>query len=463
VPAQGRIGFRPLWNMFSQRTARDQDTAAFLVQTQQIFYQETIQFLRSLGYKGLITCSNWITADARILTPLEKRTYTTGDYIDRHGYFGCLEKGDNDGWSVRDGHTYADRSALRFEAEEPGKPRALSNPVEDPSYNNLPSMISETTFNRPNRYRSEAPLYYAAYGSLQDTDCIVHFAYDTAQWRVKPGFFMQPWTLMTPAMVGQFPAAALLFRKSLVTPGDLMINLNLRTADIEHLSGSPLAPEAGLDELRQKDVPLNAPAAGAAVSQGIIDPLVHFVGRTNINFTTDARPSVRKDLAPFIDRTHRKVTSSNGQLVLDYDKGILTINAPCAQAISGNLKAAGAVGLRDITITSDLDLGHIIAISLDDKPLATSAKILLQVMSEEKATGFATRPVGNNLKKIESIGHDPWLLRSLSGTVHFKRPDAATLKVIPLDPNGYPTKTAAPASAAAITLSPDTLYYIIMR
>jgi len=43
-------------------------------------------------------------------------------------------------------------------------------------------MISETTFCRPNRYRSEAPLYFATYGALQDTDCIVHFAFDGSRW-----------------------------------------------------------------------------------------------------------------------------------------------------------------------------------------------------------------------------------------------------------------------------------------
>ena len=40
----------------------------------------------------------------------------------------------------------------------------------DPHYDNKPSMISETSFDRPNRYRSEAPLYYACYGALQDSN-----------------------------------------------------------------------------------------------------------------------------------------------------------------------------------------------------------------------------------------------------------------------------------------------------
>ena len=44
-----------------------------------------------------------------------------------------------------------------------------------------------------------------------------------------------------------------------------------------------------------------------------------------------------KSLAPYVDRTHRTVTSSNGQLRLDYEHGILQINSPRAQGVSGNL------------------------------------------------------------------------------------------------------------------------------
>ena len=51
---------------------------------------------------------------------------------------------------VRDGQTYIDRSALRFDPEEPGKPRLFAHPAMDPHYDGKPSMISETTWNRPN-------------------------------------------------------------------------------------------------------------------------------------------------------------------------------------------------------------------------------------------------------------------------------------------------------------------------
>ena len=325
----------------------------------------------------------------------------------------------------------------------------------DPSYDDKPSMISETTFCRPNRYRSEAPLFYAVYGALQGSDCIVHFALDGANWSVKPGFFMQPWTVMSPAMMGQFPAAAMIYRKGLVAEGHLLVDLNLKLDDLMRLRGTPLPQDAAFDELRLKDVP-----RGTAIAPGsVIDPLVHFAGRTNVNFTSEGGPSRLADLAAYVDRRAKTVSSSTGELKLDYGKGVLTINAPAAQGISGDLRAAGETELRDLVISSDLALGHIIAVSLDGRPLATSRRILLQAMSEEKATDFSTEPAGEGLRRIVSIGHDPWLIRELSGSVKFKRPDAGELKVQSLDHSGYPVKTAGRADS--IRLDPTTVYYLI--
>ncbi len=281
VPAEGRVGFRPLWNMFHEKTARDHDTAQFLLEVQMKFYEDTYAFLRRLGFKGPITASNWYTASPEVLGPLEKLSYTCADFIDRHGYFSCNHKGDNSAWSVRNDHTYSDRSALRFDPEQPGKPRQFIHPSMDPHYAGKPSMISETTWNRPNRFRSEAPLYYAVYGALQHTDAIIHFAFDSAHWSVKPGYFMQPWTLMSPAMMGQFPAAALIYRRGLVASGSVLADIHLNRASLLQLEGTPLPQDAALDELRLKDIP-----TGVAVKPGgRIDPLIHYAGRTEVNFS----------------------------------------------------------------------------------------------------------------------------------------------------------------------------------
>ncbi len=454
-PAKGRIAFRFLYNIFTDKSVRDRDTVCFLAESQRRFYQEHMEFLRSLGFKGLITASNWNTGSAPILGPIEKWTYSPGDFFDRHGYFGNYINGDYGAWSVRDGQTYADRSALRFDGERPGGAKSFAHPVMDICYDNKPSVISETTWTRPNRYRSEAPLFFAAYGALQDSSAIMHCAIDGPTWAVKPNFFMQPWTLMSPAMMGQFPAAALIYRKGLVSTAPVLADVRLPLADMLDLKGTPLPQEANFDELRLKDVP-----KGADLKPGnVIDPLIHYAGRTRVSFVAKPGTSTIADLSKLIDRKAGIVSSATGQIRLNYGTGLLTVNAPSAQAVSGMLRYAGKVRAGILSVSSDMELGHIIAVSLDGQPLEKSAKILLQVMSEERTTNFQVRPVSDNVRKIISIGQDPWMFQELKGTVTLQRPDAATLKYQPLDLNGYPA--GQPTPGPTLKLLPDTLYYLV--
>lgn len=454
---EGRIGFRPLWNLANERTARDRDTAAFLYETQAGFYRRAVRFFRDSGFPGLVTPSNWTTASAEVLGPIEKLSYTEGDFLDRHGYFGCRHNGLFSEWSLRDGHTYCDRSALRFQPEEPGRPLQFNHPAMDVEYAGKPSMISETTWTRPNRYRSEAPLFYAVYGALQDTDAIVHFAQDGEDWSVKPRFWMQPWTLMAPSQMGQFPAAALIYRRGLVKTGEILATLSLSVPDsVLGLEGIALPQDAAFDELRLKDVPSGArmPSRGQR-----IDPLIHLAGRTRVLFSAGGGQSSRADLAPFVDRKNGTVTSSGGgELKLDYRQGVLTIDAPRAQGASGNLRDASRIRLQDLTVESAMDNGHLVAVSLDDQPLATSKRMLLQVMSEERNHGWRTIPQGS-IHLIERIGVEPWQIRRIRGVVAWNRPDAARLEVTALDPAGKPTGPAGHADR--ITLRPDTLYYLV--
>lgn len=453
--AAGRLGFRNLHDILTHKSARDRDTVAFLVETQRAFYDDTVRFLRGLGYKGMITASNWITANDDVFGPLEKYTYLSGDFIDRHGYFGSNHKGEHAGWSIREGHTYSDVSALRFDAEAPGQAQRFRHPAMDPMYNRKPSTISETTWNRPNRYRGEAPLFYAVYGALQDTDSIMHFALEGAGWNVKPTFFMQPWTLTTPTQLGQFPAAALIYRLGLIKTGELMADLPIQLADALALKGSKLVQRAHLDELRKADVVNRA----TETSGDGIDPLIHLVGRTNIRIDDQGGQATLKDFSAFIDREAQTVVSSTREVTLDYGKGHLRINAPSVQGVSGHLKLGGAAELNDLSIESELELGHIVVVALDGRPLATSSRILVQAMTEEKPTDFTTEPAGAGVHRILRIGQDPWLFRELEGTIRFKRADASRLTVTALDFNGY--RKSAVGTADEFKLRPNVVYYVI--
>jgi len=109
-----------------------------------------------------------------------------------------------------------------------------------------------------------------------------------------------------------------------------------------------------------------------------------------------------------------------------------------------------------------MDLGHILAVSLDGRPLADSSRILLQVMSEEKESNRQTQIAAPNVQRLTNIGTDPWLVKELKGTVKFKRPDAGQLRVTALDFNGYPRPGAA-GGAERIELQAQTVYYLIRQ
>jgi hypothetical protein len=321
-------------------------------------------------------------------------------------------------------------------------------------YNDKPSMISETTWNRPNRYRSEAPLFLATYGALQDIDAIVHFALDGTRWSPKPQWWMQPWTLMAPTQMGQFPAAALIYRRGLVRAGALLADLRLGVGDLKNLQGTPLPRNAAFDQLRLKDVP-----EGTELRPGNrLDPLIHFAGRTRVTFGQTASPARLIDLSDLVDRRQQIVRSSTGELTLDYGIGLLSINAPSAQGVSGNLRAAGEITLRDVRVSSKLDLAHIVLVSLDDRPLRSCDRMLLQVMSEEKSAGFQTVPQGA-IQLIAKVGSDPWRVRRLEGEVRVTRADAAQLTVTALDLNGVPVTRIG--SADRFELLPTVIYYLI--
>jgi hypothetical protein len=240
-----------------------------------------------------------------------------------------------------------------------------------------------------------------------------------------------------------------------VMTGDVLAKIDLNTNDLLNLKGTPLPQDASFDELRLKDVP-----AGTEVKPGQrIDPLIHYAGRVEVNFTGAPGKTALNDLKPLVDRAAKTVRSSTKQLSLDYDKGLLVINAPAAQGASGNLQAGGKLALKDFTLESGLENGHVILVALDGEPLGQSQRMLLQVMSEEKTSGFATEDAGHGVKKITNIGRDPWRVKHLQGKLRFKAPPG--LKIQPLDFNGQPSGAAS--TATELTLAPTTIYYLLTR
>jgi len=321
-------------------------------------------------------------------------------------------------------------------------------------YQRQPSVITEVNWPLPNRYRADMILVGAAYGALQGSDAIYWFADASSTWDGLPGKF----SIQTPVVQGQFPAASLIYRQGLVQTAPRVVDLQLAVTNLFALKGTPLPAPQNFDQLRGDDIP----PGGTITNVSAIDSLAFLVGRVGVDFVTNGMPQSQVlDLSPFINRTNKTVRSRTGELEWDWGVGKLKINAPAAQGVSGFLSAMGRVELDGVSIESALDYGSILLVALDGKPIASSAKLLLQVASEEQPYEWATsQPTG--VRTITNRGTVPLLVKHLAGAVRLKRTDAAAMTVVRLDFNGYRV-SGAPGHADVITLSTNTAYYLIER
>jgi len=185
------------------------------------------------------------------------------------------------------------------------------------------------------------------------------------------------------------------------------------------------------------------------------DPLSYFVGRVERSFAADAKP-IMTQMKPYIDRQAKRIASVTGELTWRYGDGLMSVNTPCSQAVTGFLQKAGAISLGDVQVTSTMEYGTIHVISLDDLPLKTSKRILIQAFSEERMYEFASAK-----GTITNTGRVPINVRDIAGTITFT--NARGLSVTTLDLNGYARAAAVPVTNGAITLLKDALYSVVTR
>lgn len=419
--------------------------AAFLLEVQRGFYEQTVGYIKNdLGYGGLVSCSNWQTADAAVLDDLERYSYTAGDVIDRHGYFGGMHKGEGSSYSVRVGHRYQDASAITA-------PRRL--PLQVVAVAGYPHIVSELGWPQPNRHRSEAAFLSACYGALQGIDGLFHFAVGT---NTLQDVSIRKFQIGTPAYAGQFPAAALIYRKGYVAEGEPVAELAVDPAGLSDLRPSPLFADPSLDELRKADEPGTEGDGTTAV-----DPLAFLAGPVVRRFDADAATRIDRDaLGEAIRRQRGQVVSVaavSGQLRWDARRGLVGLNAPKAQGVCGRLDRSKLVNLPDVQWRCENEVASLLAVSLDDKPLSESARVLVQVMTEDRPYGFAVKG-----GRIADLGRQPFNVRRIDAQVKLAGRPVRTMRI--LDGNGYVRETRQLKDGAGwLVLPPEAIYVILER
>jgi hypothetical protein len=451
--ADGRLGFRGLWDIANHRNLRDQETVRFLADLMTTFHRQTYGFLKQdLGYPGLVYCSNWKTASPVYLDPVDKHANLIGDFLDRHGYFEGPHEGNNATWNVEANQSYDDRSALLLRNAK-GVEQAPDNPLFDLDYDGRPSMVSEVNWSLPNRFRADMIPMGAAYGGLLGTDAMVWFVANAIDWDNLPGKF----STQTPVVAGQFPAAALIFRQGLIQAAPVSARLDLSIGDLYALKGIPVRLSQNLDALRGNDVPTGAISTGETP----MDPLALLAGPVRLNFVTnDPAAPWLADLSSSIRHDQKRATSLTRELEWDWGLGLLTLSSPRAQGLTGFLRSAGRRQLPEVSVESAMEYGSILLVPLDGQPLRGSRSMLVQVASEEEPFDWKTEPATGK-RRITSRGTAPLMVREFNGQVRWNSaPRAAGLKATPLDYQGNPTGPAF-GLGDGLPLKPDIPYYWI--
>lgn len=456
TPQEGRLSFYDNaglmggfdWARLQRNEKRIHDQVQFLTEHQKNFYTDMKNYFKTeLGYKGLVSASNWQTVDNSTLGALEEYTYTGCDVMDRHAYFSSEHKGEGASWSVRKGHEYSDRSGL-LEAD------SITKGIQ---YGVLPQIVSEYNYPMPNRFRAEGVFLAAVYGSLSGTDGFLFFRIESNNWAGTNSKF----PVYTPVVLGQFPALSFIYRRGLLKEGPVVADWLVSLKDLYELKGTPAAQEAALDDFRKKDIP----PGKMETSQKTLafDPLSYYVGRIKLGFSPDINKSEMMNISEYISKQEKTVKSATGEIELDWGKGLCLIDAPQAQGACGFLKNAGSIRLKDITLEIRNEYATAVAISLDGKKLSESSKILLQVMTEDRNYGWKTS--GEKRKTILDFGQAPIIVKDIEGKISIRHSNSGKMKITSLDMNGYAKKEISSSSDTEIVLflEKNVIYYMISK
>jgi hypothetical protein len=456
-PGEGRLGLYSAgtltnndWARFQRNPKRASDQLRFMVESQRAFYDKAIGFLRDqVGCGNLMICSNWQTADPRTLGVLEHYTYLAGDAICRNVYYDVrYDPRPERFYAIDAGDTYADYSAL--------KPPAMPSPLTIASMDDYPYMITENDWCRPNRFRVEWPFLVATYAAMMGVDGWSFFSLDNAMWSSQ----MSVWEVNCPSVLGQFPAAALIFRKGYVSEAPAAVTDRMTLDQLYESTPAALFELSGSDALWESRI---GDLEGATDREAMnVDRLAFFVGKVDRELTDGPTGVETVPLADYIDHGRKLVRSLTGQLRWDYGNGVVTVDTPYAQGACGFLKAAGPLTLGDVTIESGNEYGAILVVSLDGRPLAESQRVLVQAGTEDWPYGFATQPAGDE-KRIVSLGGYPPNVRKVDAGVTLR--NAAVTGAAVLDGNGYITGREAESTrrgdGLAIALPEDSLYTLV--
>ncbi len=440
---------------------RMKDSVEFLLQVQRNFNKEMIGFYKNdINSKALITSGNWKGSFCQAMQDRERYTYLDDDVVDRHIYQSPLHvnppksKKKTSSYQVNVGDLYADYTSLV---------RPWNNPINYKFLSGKPHIMSECNWSNPNFYQLEGPWLIAVFGARNGLDMFTWFNIFT------PGYdiFTAKFPVATPNILGQFPANALLYRKGYVEEVKPVVHEDRSFADICDKVVPSCGESKGFDPTRDKEVTEGLSKTGYGNY-----PTAFLSGPVSWSVTDKTMLSVARELKDLQNDKEGEAWGLKKQTYWNWANGYATVDTEKAQGVVGFTQKSGTVALSECTIDMQHDFSSVMIVPLDDKPLAKSKKILVQIGVHARPYGWKEEPAeivrgkGKEKKmipgkRILSMGEGVYNIPLIHGSVTFAHPIKSATA---LDANGYPQlSSVVEITGATVTLPEDALYIIVRR
>ena len=292
--AQGEAALYITWVLTQRGGSAGQqqrcaDQMQFFTETMHAFNKMIGDYLKNeLGCKQLVNAGNWRTADNVTMLDAERWSYTANEVMAVNRYYGGAHEGKNNGWAIANGDRFTDDCVML-------RPREM--PLTLKQVDGFPMMITESSWVPPQGYQSEGPFLVAAYQSLTGIDAYYWFATSEEDWR-QPGSangFMPSegkWVCATPMLMGQWPAAALMYRLGYIRQGEPVVYEQRPLEDLWRRRMPIIAEDAGYDPNRDK-----ANMSKESNVKDGVNPLAYLVGPVVVKYGGDPSKSRTVDLS----------------------------------------------------------------------------------------------------------------------------------------------------------------------
>ncbi len=416
------------WLKEKNLTAKNSDPSAdpifaqFLIEVKMASNKKIEQFLRDLGYKGMITGSNWWDTMPQTFM--------------------------RDQFDLVDNHQYSDHPQPHWLPSKYGQGSNLKagnytymTPIMMASTRvfGKPFTVTEYNYCAPNKFRAEGGALMGAYAGLQDWDGLYRFAWSHDAKRVNDalslaGFDMSsdPLNQLTERQI------ILMFRR-----GDVA------AAAKKYVFGvtKDEATRQGAGDMWAKGLfphGFNALALVSQIGSSVIEGDRKIAGKFDGVVTIDTPVSeaalagntyvASKDLP----KVGKEVASDTGEVLLNSDKGYLRVQSPKTECVV--VPAKIDLAAKNLSVTGNDSFCSVSASAMDDKNLDSSQRILILHLTNVLGDGMKFTSAA--MTTLTAWGKLPYVVAAGSANVTLKNSNA-NLKLYACDSSGKRLKEVA--------------------